>query len=91
MQSIGSSGTGLGSGPHPPAAAQGLGGTPRGSAGQLQGQVPFGLQQQQQQQVMLQRQYLLQQQQLLMQQQVHPHSLCVAGKQAKRNCHYLVI
>ena len=76
MQNIGGSATAQAGGPHiahPPASAQALSGTPRGSAGQLQGQVPFGLQQQQQQQVMLQRQYVLQQQQqqLLMQQQVH--------------------
>lgn len=80
MQTIGSSGTGQGSGPHPPAAAQALSGTPGGSAGQLQGQVPFGLQQQHQ--VMLQRQYVLQQQQLLMQQQVHRHSLCLLENRA---------
>ena len=52
----------------------------QGSVGQLQAQVPFGLQQQQQQQqrqLMMQQQYALQhqqqqqQQQLLMQQQVY--------------------
>ena len=69
----------------PSSTAQPLSATPPDSAGQLQGQVPFGLQQQRQrqQQLMMQQQYALQhqqqqqqQQQILMQQQVQPPCLC---------------
>ena len=56
-----------------------VGFTSRGSAGQLQGHVPLGLQQQQQGQLMIQQQYALQQQQqqqMLMQQQVCSRLSC---------------
>ena len=66
-------------GAHPPTPAHPTRNPLQGPSGQVQGQVPFGVQQdrqrqqQQQQQLMIQQQYALQhqqQQQLLMQQQV---------------------
>lgn len=69
-------------GGHHPTPAPHISATLRGPPGQVQGQVPSGIQQdhqrRQQQQLMMQQQYALQhqqQQQLLMQQQVHPHYL----------------
>lgn len=72
-------------GGHHPTPAQPISATLWGPPGQVQGQVPPGMQQdhqrqqQQQQQLMMQQQYALQhqqqQQRLLMQQQVHPHYL----------------